>query len=238
MKKNTPRHFPYQHPTFGTNEKPKPKEFWENTVFYLWWCYLKRSSNYKLTCDAEGKEGLVELYKDFGDVRGDCFKDWWIQDNRGVKLFGEPIQENTVRVVNKDEINMFDDEQLLFTIPLNLPQKHIHERLKKIISTHHKGKRGRQNAKSSKALYRFTGQPNIQGMKNALKVFDFLTANPSSKLWEVGRIFPQFQMELLENEKNGVKTSYDFKRKIEATVSRYKRKAYSSIKNVEQGKFP
>jgi len=45
-------------------------------------------------------------------------------------------------------------------------------------------------------------------------------------------------MELEECEKKSVVPSYDLKRTIEATVSRYKRKATSSISNAEQGTFP
>jgi hypothetical protein len=75
-------------------------------------------------------------------------------------------------------------------------------------------------------------------MKTALMVYDHLVANPKIKLWEVGRILPQFKMELLECQQKRITPSYDLKRKIEATVSRYKRKAISSINNSENGFFP
>jgi len=45
-------------------------------------------------------------------------------------------------------------------------------------------------------------------------------------------------MELLECQQKRITPSYDLKRKIEATVSRYKRKAISSINNSENGFFP
>ena len=101
-----------------------------------------------------------------------------------------------------------------------------------------KGERGRQYAKKSESRYRFKGQPNIQGMKTALMVYDHLVANPKIRLWEAGKILPQFKMELEECEKKSIVPSYDLKRTIEVTVSRYKRKATSLITNAELGLFP
>ena len=97
---------------------------------------------------------------------------------------------------------------------------------------------GQQYAKKSRAAYKFKGQPNIKALKTALEVFDHIKAYPDRKLWEVGRILPQFQTELNECAKTGEAPSYHFKRTIEATVSRYKRKATQSIQNVALGQFP
>jgi len=238
VKRPPNRHFPYQHPTFGTEKKPKPKRYWEDTIYFLWWSYLKRSQHYLQTCESGGKKGLVDLYKDFGDVRGDNFKEWWSKDSRGMRLFAEPQALSTLQVVTKDELDEIQGETLLMSVPLSLPKKFLLERFRKILAEHHKGERGRQYAKKSESKYKFKGQPNIQGMKTALMVYDHLVANPKIRLWEVGKILPQFKMELEECEKKGVVPSYDLKRTIEATVSRYKRKATSSIKNTETGIFP
>ena len=238
MKRPAKRHFPYQHPTFGTDKKPKPKRYWEDTIYFLWWSYLKRSEKYIQTCESCGEKGLVELYKDFGDVRGDSFKEWWTEDSRGMRLFAEPQVLSTLQVVTEHGLGEIQRETLLISVPLNLPKKFLLERFRKILSEHHKGERGRQYAKKSESKYRFKGQPNIQGLRIALMVYDHIMANPKIKLWEVGKILPQFKMELDECEKNSVVPSYDLKRTIEATVSRYKRKATSSIGMTEQGVFP
>ena len=238
MKRPPNRHFPYQHPTFGTEKKPKPKRYWEETIYFLWWSYLKRSQQYLQTCESGGKKGLVDLYKDFGDVRSDNFKEWWSKDSRGMRLFAEPQALSTLQVVTKEELDEIQGETLLMSVPLSLPKKFLLERFRKILAEHHKGERGRQYAKSSQSKYKFQGQPNIQGMKTALMIYDYIDHNPKSKLWEVGRNLPQFKMELLECQEKNITPSYDLKRKIEATVSRYKRKATSSILNAESGIFP
>jgi len=199
---------------------------------------LKRSEKYLETCESGGKKGLVSLYKDFGDVRGDSFKEWWSRDSRGMRLFAEPQSLSTLEVVTKDDLDEIQGDTLLMSVPLSLPKKFLLERFRKLLAQHRKGERGRQYAKKSESKYKFKGQPNIQGMRTALMVYDHLLANPKIKLWEVGKILPQFKMELEECEKKSIVPSYDLKRTIEATVSRYKRKATSSIGNAEQGTFP
>jgi hypothetical protein len=242
MKRPHQRHFPYQHPTFGTEKKPKPKSYWEDTVYFLWWSYLKRSDLYIKTCESGGTEGLIDLYKDFGDVRGDSFKEWWSKDSRGMRLFAEPQATSTVQVVTVEEIDKVPAGSILVSVPLNLPKKHLLEKFQKLLMVHHTGKRGRlysrESSKRDDIKYKFKGQPNIQGLKTALLVYDHMKANPELKLYEVGKILPQFQMELTTLEKQGKKIDYDFKRTVEATVSRYKRKATQSVKNVELGVFP
>lgn len=238
MNRPARRHFPYQHPTFGTEKRPKPKRCWEDTIYFVWWSYLKRSQKYIQTCESNGKKGLVALYKDFGDVRGDSFKEWWSKDSRGMRLFAEPQSMSTLQVVTKDDLDEIQGDTLLMSVPLSLPKKFLLERFRKILAEYHKGERGRQYAKKSESKYKFKGQPNIQGMRTALMVYDHLATNPKIKLWEVGKILPQFKMELEECEKKSVVPSYDLKRTIEATVSRYKRKATSSISKAEQGTFP
>ena len=42
-------HFPYKHPTFGTNKNPKSKSAWENSVYYWWWAYLKKNQEYLIS---------------------------------------------------------------------------------------------------------------------------------------------------------------------------------------------
>ncbi len=181
---------------------------------------------------------MVELYKDFGDVRGDSFKEWWTKDSRGMKLFAEPQALSTLQVVTVDDLKGIEGQALLVSVPLSLPKKFLLERFRKILAEHHKGERGRQYAKKSESKYKFKGQPNIQGMRTALMVYDYITQNPKTKLWEVGKNLPQFKIELLECQAKNITPSYDLKRKIEATVSRYKRKASTSIQNSERGVFP
>lgn len=238
MEKEHQRHFPYQHPTFGTEKRPKRPWYWEDTVYFLWWSYLKRNESYVKTCGKGGKGTLSNLYKDFGDVRGDNFKDWWRDGDRGVRLFAEPIATSTLREISKVDAASLDGDHLLIAVPLNLPKQLLVQRFRSLLADRKKGGVGQQYAKKSRAAYKFKGQPNIKALRTALEVFDHIKAYPDKKLWEVGRILPQFQMELNECAKKDEAPSYHFKRTIEATVSRHKRKATQSIQNVALGQFP
>jgi hypothetical protein len=76
LRSNQTRHFPYQHPTFGTDKRPKPESAWQKSIYYWWWAYLKRNMEYLECCENNGEGKLANLYADFGDVRGDDFKEW------------------------------------------------------------------------------------------------------------------------------------------------------------------
>lgn len=235
-RKTPPRHFPYQHPTFGTEKKPKPARNWEDTVYYLWWAYLKRNDDYLKTCEANGRGRLSELYKDFGDVRGDSFKKWWNEGDRGAYLFSNPSSEDRISLLANGEKAFVDEGRLVMSVPLSLPQKFLVDRFRKILEAHHTGKKGRQYAKLSKAKYQFKGQPNIKALQIALKIYDRAKANPEMTLWELGCYLPQFQVEL-ENYKKGVIPEFAQRRVMASTVSRYKKRALNSINKAASKNF-
>jgi len=233
-----PRHFQYKHPTFGAKGNLKSKSAWEGTVYYWWWEYLRRNIDYLKCCESGGKGKLANLYKDFGDVRGDSFKNWWTRDGRGVNLFAEPQAEYSIRVMEKGQSAIDPTEAFTISIPLYLPKKLILRRFKELLDERHKGKRGHQLAKRSKARYQVKGQPNIPAIKQALEVYDFKKANPKMKLWEIGNAIPKLQMGNKIKAGDTESEIADKKNVLAATVSRYLRRAEESIQKTTLGKFP
>lgn len=232
------RHFPYQHPTFGRGKKKKADSAWKRTIYYAWWSYLKRNDEYLQTCANGGKGSHSWLYADFGDVRGDDFKAWWSEDGRGARLFSEPPSQETIRVVSKDEVASLDEDLLLVSVPLNLPKKILLQRFRKLLGDNHEGKRGKQYAKKSKAKYQFTAQPNVEALLTALNIWDKRLEFPKMKLWELGQFVPLSKGLYKDYLKNGTPLGTAEKKIMEATVSRYIRKAGCSIRNAGQGQFP
>jgi hypothetical protein len=230
------RHFPYQYPTFGTDKTPKPKSAWECSVYYWWWEYLRRSEDYLKCCENGGKGKCSKVYKDFGDIRTKTFKRWWLDENRGVSLFAQESLDDTVRILSEGEKASNPDEFLTISFPINLPKKLLEKRFKAIIDESHKGSRGRQLAKKAKAKYLFTGQPNIEGLRTALRVYDFAKENPHLKLWEIGNELPKFQL----SNKTGPKDPDfdDKKNRLGATVKRYLTRVEKRIQSVALGQFP
>lgn len=232
------RHFPYQHPTFGRGSKKKHEDAWKKTIYFAWWSYLKRNNEYIETCDKGGRGSLSKLYEDFGDVRTDDFKSWWSSDGRGMKLFSEPPAQETIRIVSKNEIGSLDEDLLLMSVPLNLPKKFLLQRFRTLLAEKHKGERGKQYAKRSKANYQFKGQPNIDALMTALNVLDRRNEFPAMRLWELGQFLPQFKHLYKDYFKSGIPLHTSDKKLIEATVSRYLKKARLSVDRTSKGMFP
>jgi hypothetical protein len=237
-KNSQPRHFPYQHPTFGRGNSIKNESTWKRTIYYVWWSYLKRNEEYLKTCEFNGQGSLSKLYEDFGDVRADDFKTWWTEDGRGARLFSNPPAEDTVRLLSKSDEAPLDDDHLLVSVPLNLPKKFIFQRFKSLLNQKHNGQRGKQYAKTSKAKYQFKGQPNIEALATALNIWDKRIEQPKLKLWELGQFLPLNKHLYVDYFKSGKPLDTASKKLMEATVSRYIKKARDSLKNTSKGLFP
>lgn len=235
QKRSHTRHFPYQHPTFGTKNRPKTESAWKKSVYYWWWAYLKRNAEYLTCCEKGGKGKLSNLYADFDDVRGDDFKAWWTNGDRGARLFAEPLAEDGVRVLQMGEVFTGDTKTLVVSFPLNLPKKFLEKRFRAILATQHMGKRGHQHAKKSQAKYQFNGQPNLEGLELTLAVYDFRSAHPEMTLWEIGNALPKFMV--AQKIKPSDKDSTDKRNVLAASVSRYLRKAKSYIEATGRGCF-
>lgn len=227
------RHFPYQHPTFGTAKRPKPSFAWEDSVYYWWWAYLKRNKEYLACCENEGRGALSAHYKDFGDVRGDDFKAWWSDNGRGARLFAEPRVEDTVRVLEEGEKAASRLQVLTVSLPLNLPKKFLLQRCRELLAESRKGGRGKQFARDSDATYKVTGQPNIAALKRGLMVYDTIEASkgvkPKKPYWKIAtelnliddadKVLPNDSLLVAENKRNVMK----------AIVGRLKKRAETLI---------
>ena len=239
--KTRSRHFPYQHPIFGRTNKKRHPDQWKRTVYYWWWSYLKRSDEYIKCCELGGRGKLSKLYQDFGDVRSDDFQKWWSFEERGAKLFSNPLVESAVSVLSEGDV-VGGDDLLTIAFPLSLPKRYLKKRLNDLLIKHHKGKRGVQQAKSSKAKYQFNGQPNLGGLERALKVFDSLNELKASGVkkpqWKVAMDLGIIEDEYRIKASDSPKEAEDKRRVLTAIVGRLKKKASDSIKQTTLGMFP
>jgi hypothetical protein len=240
------RHFPYKSPRFGSKNKPAPKSAWENTVYYWWWAYLKRNADYLACCESGGAGTLASLYADFGDVRGDDFKAWWTSkvegESRGAYLFAEPSVESSVKVLREGEKAASEAEVLTLSLPLSFPKRFLERRFKAILSEAHKGKRGVQLARTSKAKYRFEGQPNIPALKQGLMVFDALKAveglKPKKSQWEIAQELRIVPKTMWVDKTDTVRVAAGKKNVLTAIVGRYKKRVAEAIRSTSFGRFP
>lgn len=250
--KKSLRHFPYQHPTFGRSNKPKTPRNWEDTVYYWWWEYLRRNEDYIETCVLNGTGKCAKVYADFGDIRNKTFKEWWSENDRGATLFANRDSEDTLRIVEKHEVDSLAPDLILLSLSLDLPMKHLVNRFRKLVGEIHKPRRinkleisngknttrGYQYAKSSNATYRFEGQPNIKALKFSLHVYDLAKANPDKTKWEIAMIIPEFMPKQRINDEDRGKVLTDKKNILSAAISRYIKRARDSINYAGKGEFP
>ena len=239
MKKtHSQRHFAYRHPTFGTAKSPKSVSHWQGSVYYWWWAYLRKNADYIACCEAGGIGAMFNLYQDFGDVRGEDFKAWWSEGSRAIRLFAEPAAEDVVRELVGDETAPNQEDALTLVLPLNMPKRYLQKRFNQLLKKYHSGKRGFQNAKKSRARYKFEGQPNVPALKQAFLVYEHRLENPKAKLWEIGNKM----LGVVKSQKLKVSddqyTKEQKKKVFAATVSRYLRRAQESIERVGRGLSP
>ena len=237
------RHFPYQHPTFGSERNPKSASAWMGTVYYWWWAYLKRNKEYLKCCDKGGSGRLASLYNDFGDVRSDDFKAWWSIGGRGATLFANKPTLSAVTQLNGGDVVSSDLNVITVSVPLNYPKRFLQAQFRKILSKNHGGRQGVQQAKSDGgATYRFKGQPNIKGLERALKVYDHLedlkAKGERKPQWRVAMDLDIVDDEYRIHPKDTAKIAEDKRRVLTAIVGRLKKRAEESIKNTGKGIFP
>lgn len=189
---------------------------------------------------------MAQLYADFGDVRGDDFKAWWTSkvngEDRGAYLFAEPSVESSVKVLKEGEKAASESEFLTLSLPINFPKRFLERRFKTLLSEVHKGKRGIQLARSSKAKYRFEGQPNIPALKQGLMVYDAMKdvegIKPKKPQWQIAqelRIVPK-TMWINKGDTNA--EIVNKKNVLTAIVGRYKKRVSEVIQLTATGAFP
>lgn len=234
------RHFMFKHPLFRKAETGSGVR-WDESVYYLWWEFLRRHEGYKRTCADTGAGKHAKLYADFGDVHATDFRAWWTKGDRGARLFAEPAMPMSVEAVNLSDLERLrdhwsDESLLVIAVPLMLRKRFIERRISELLRARHTRKRGQRQYRESRALYPIATQFNPHNLRTVLKVYDLHTAQPSLKLWEIAQAV-KFTTTLDDDERargEGVNK----KAVMSVAVSRKLRQAREIIENVGKGRFP
>jgi hypothetical protein len=111
-----------------------------DSLYYLWFEYLKRSNKYKIACASKGK-GMRKIFDDFGDIfqyQGlDGFWQWW--NERGQYLFGISPVSQLNDFCSLEELAELETEiavgnYQLVALPTNLTKSALKNRVGKLIS--------------------------------------------------------------------------------------------------------
>lgn len=234
------------HPTFGTKHTPKTASFQHRSPFYWWWAYLRCNGQYLKCCQRGGRGKYAKLYEDFGDVRGESFKDWWSLSERGAVLFGE--REHLTRLTEAEDITQVPAEWdkkglMVVLVPLTSTKAYIRSRFASLIKKRHLRQRGRIANKYavSTAKYRLSQNHTIENLDKCLAVYiKWREAQSQPKkvpLWKIGadlRLVPSAQPKPSDTREDSLLN----RRVLAASVSRYLKQAKQRIEGAANGVFP
>lgn len=229
------RNFAYENPIFGRSKEAQKATPYKNSVYYLWWEFLRRNDAYKKCCVNEGKGRLKNLYRDFGDVFAVDFKTWWRTNDRGAVLFAEQLPAEFKLIVDGDEL-INNDKLIYLQIPLALPKRELLKKFHELLDIHHEGRAGIRTNINSTAKYPITGHVDIEALKKCLRVYDMKKEHPKMKLWELAK---ECNIAFAKQTGAGI-TAMDSDTKLvfANTASRLLKKAKIIIAGTVEGKFP
>jgi hypothetical protein len=229
--------FAYKHPTFGRSKVAKSQEIFKNSVYYLWWEFLRRSDAYKKCCASGGKGKLKYIYQDFGDIFATDFKTWWQTNERGAFLFAEqmPPKFEPIKVMPDD---LALNQIMVLQVPMALPKRLLMAEFQKFLNAHHSGKRGRRNNLNSTARYAVTGHIDVFALQKCLRVYDMKISNPKMPLWRVAQESRAITRDAFIQDGDAQAIITNKKLILANTASRLVKKANLIVKNTEQGRFP
>ena len=228
--------FAYKHPTFGRSKVVKATDPFKNSIYYLWWEFLRRSDTYKKCCMSGGRGKLRNLYKDFGDVFASDFKTWWQTEDRGARLFAERLPPR-MSLIDEMPAPAIADQVLVLQVPLAMSKRTLSVEFQKILKVHHAGKRGKRNNVNSTARYPVTGHIDTDALQKCLRVYDMRKANPNMTLWELCQNSKAIQRSSLLNASDTHAEKVAKKFNLSNTANRLLKKANMIIANVEKGNF-
>ena len=206
---------------------------------------MRRNDEYAACCAAGGTGGLAGLYKKFGDVLNDTFKDWWTA--RGYRLFAEqrkPVFLKELKTPSEWDSSWAKDAVMVVAVPLDIPKRNLQGFFAELLKKRHGGKRGRKalsDTDASNARYPLHRNVSVKTLAKQLAVYDAVMAKKQGDdkrtLAKIGA-----DLELVEdampNTKDDLETAMDKRNVMSATVSRYFKQAQRIVANTARGQFP
>ena len=192
-------------------------------MYYYWWAFLRENDEY-VACCANGGEGpMADLYRDFGDVRGSDFMDWWIGGGR--LLFCEPLED--AAIILRDPPREHDSEKrVLISVPVDGDLDRITAEIRTAMGDYRRHHRI-DDMRESRARRQIMATAKLQSLYRQLRVYQIKKADGT-----IGNkaIADDLGIGSVSGEYNP--------NSVIAAVSRYYSDACKLIHNVGKGRFP
>jgi len=229
--------FKHKVPTFAYRHKGKWVEKKgdrgkEESVYYWYWQYLRRNADYLRCCANNGKGKLSALYKDFGDVRDDDFKQWWRA--KGVELFAEEK-----KALIEEVKQVADDGRWYIAVSLDYDKRQLKQKFNAELKKIHTAKRGRRKVtdENSTAKYKVNSHFTLESLKNGLLCYDESSENRTRTkkltMWQMAEKLNIGNLEEGERYANVEKRG-----KLATSFNRYVSTAEKRINEIVNGNFP
>jgi hypothetical protein len=240
-------YFKAKHPLFGRANTRLPIGYQQRSPYYWWWEFLRRNEDYLACCRDGGKGALAGLYRDFGDVLNDSFREWWTDGERGARLFGEKPHKLNLRELKSPgewDPNWTTKGVMVVAVPLDMSKRYLQSRFAHLLKGRHDGKRGRKSLSdptASTAEYPLYRNVSIETLRIQLEVYDKVMAKRRGELKKTLAKIGE-EMRLVKNAMPSLKDlprDAEYKRNVmAATVSRHFKDAQRIVTNVTKGQFP
>jgi hypothetical protein len=240
------RTFTFKHPLFRSRIGTNTGVWYEDSIYYFWWRFLRLHEGYRKTCERGGQGPYSKLFADFGDVHTtDVFQRWWSEGNRGAQLFAEPPSPGTVELLTRSRLETLsagwdEDRYLVIGIPLRLPKAFIQRKVSKLVRQHHQRKRGQRLLGESRAKYPVAGQFSIKALRSILDCYELRHSQPDLPLWAIAQKVGFMKTRLTPEDlrTRGTGEASDKRLSMTSATSRKLKQAKSIIEGVGKGRFP
>jgi len=225
--------------------------FYEKSVYYYWFEYLRRNEDYKQHCEEKnGNKQIAKLYDDFGDIYSVDFRKWW--KDVGQALFCEKEDLERIQIIkDRDALNLSSDDVLNIAVPLNKNIEWLERQYLKLIREKQRQlsirKRGALNSNAKYSLA--TSNADADKLRLYLKVYD-AQKEAEKNGEELSYVQLARKLGMYKKQDALLKTfddldyydTYEIQKKFDASkrtqIYRYLRQATEIIKNTADGVFP
>ena len=191
-----PSQFPFAYPLFTTKKLKQTSNressisggvYYTDSIYYVWFQYLRASEKYKVVCAKKGKvknKAQRDVFTKFGNVNTTDFKKFW--SKKGADLFGfesEQVSEFTVG----EQMSM---NYVYLKVPFQQKAKSINKQIATLLTKKRKAfqlKRGRTKRQFMQTAQFVPTTDKVQYLKFALQVYELKRKHPKLKLWQLSQ---------------------------------------------------
>lgn len=220
------------------------RELWLSP-YYWWYECLRLNESYKELCFNPKMARKNQIYKDFGNIHKhdshnyDTFKEWWEEDERGVRLFGEDPEKKTHIQIIESSITKNDIERegnLYLKVPLQLSKRQLKQMFSNVIDLYHKGKPG-HHTRISSAKYPLISNFNPIQISETVEMYEFnmVRGDGHYPLWKLAK---DMRIGFGKEEREDDDIPTDVKKRMATYAYKRLERAKILIDNAGRGRFP